>query len=62
MAGRAGQRALAGALDVDAVLVSDLENREAQRRLDLAAVAVVRRKSFSASRIQAGSRNLRAGR
>src|SRR6185437_13966921 len=38
--GRAGERTLAGALDVDAVLVRDLEHGEADRGLDLAARAV----------------------
>src|SRR4051794_27764182 len=40
MAGRAGQRALAGALDVDPVLVRDLQHREAVGRVDLARLAV----------------------
>ena len=35
--GRAGERALAGALDVDLVLVRDFEHRQTERRLDLAA-------------------------
>src|SRR5712671_4380622 len=35
--GRAGERALAGALDVDAMLVRDLQHREAERRVHLAA-------------------------
>ena len=35
--GRAGERALAGALDVDVVPVRDFEHREAERRIDLAA-------------------------
>src|SRR5665213_4088167 len=38
--GRAGERALARALDIDAVLVRDLQNREAQRGIDLAARAI----------------------
>src|SRR6266851_9425751 len=37
VAGRAGERALAGALDVDAMLVRDLQHREAERRVHLAA-------------------------
>src|SRR5258708_12293236 len=40
VAGRAGERALAGALDVDAVLVRDLQHRKAERRVHLAARAV----------------------
>ncbi len=40
VAGRAGERALAGALDVDVVAVRDLEHRQAERRLDLAPRAV----------------------
>src|SRR5438477_6937596 len=40
MTGRAGERTLAGALDVDPVLVGDLQHRKPERRLDLTAVAV----------------------
>ena len=40
MAGRAGERALAGAFDIDLVPVGDLEHRQAERRLDLAPRAV----------------------
>ena len=37
MAGRAGERAFAGALDIDVVAMGDFEHRQAERRVDLAA-------------------------
>src|SRR6185437_14787029 len=40
VAGRAGERALAGALDVDAVLVRDLQDREAERCVHFASLPV----------------------
>src|SRR5690606_23898226 len=40
VAGRAGQRALAGALDVDAMLMSNLEDRKSNRRIHFYALSV----------------------
>ncbi len=40
MAGRAGERALAGALDIDIVAMRDLEHGKPDRRVDLLARAV----------------------
>src|SRR5580658_933659 len=40
VAGRAGERALASAFDVDAVLMGDLEHREPERRVHFATLAV----------------------
>src|SRR5262249_54565060 len=39
--GRAGERALAGTLEVDAVAMRDLQHREPQRRVHLAASTVL---------------------
>src|SRR3954451_16310547 len=45
MAGRAGERAFAGAFDIDAMLVGDFQNREPDRRVNLATGAITFDKS-----------------
>ena len=74
MAGRAGERAFARALDVDVVAMGDFEHRQAERRVDLAPRAVALDKDHfrhqyrsgrgarSSARIAASSAGARAGR
>ena len=53
VAGRAGERALARAFDIDAVLVRDFQDGEAERRVNLSARAVTLDESHLGHRDQA---------